>query len=66
MVRDQNHQKLTKITKTTKTNKNHQHLVEMKGNGKPPKSGGNGRGWVPRKHYHKLPKPRNTTKNYKR
>jgi hypothetical protein len=25
----------------------------------------NGRGWVPRKHYHKLPKPRKTTKNYK-
>jgi hypothetical protein len=34
MVRGQNHQKLLKTTKTIKTNKNHQHLVEMKGNGK--------------------------------
>ena len=34
MVRGQNHQKILKTTKTIKTNKNHQHLVEMKGNGK--------------------------------
>jgi hypothetical protein len=49
--------------------------MEIKGNGKGYLRGtvvdlmetaGNGRGWVPRKHYHKLPKPRKTTENYKR
>jgi hypothetical protein len=48
--------------------------MEIKGNGKGYLRGtvvdlmdtaGNGRGWVPRKHYHKWPKPRKTTKTYK-